>query len=189
MQNDANKNTEIKKLKKIADYLQNKEEMVEIELYTNERYEVEESYVVTIGENYVGIHRTGFYDTSFWSLELDAETFYKAILEAIEKDDYEYLVEEYIMEEGDYTESKFISGGEGNYEIQDSIDDHDLDEIPDEILDDETGEIDIEKFQDIYGSDYELRDSEGYFEKINSFSLHVDKVKYEVNVDLLYNND
>jgi hypothetical protein len=34
-----------------------------------------------------------------------------------------------------------------------------------------------------------LRDSEGYFEKINSFSLHVDKVKYEVNVDLLYNND
>ena len=66
MPNDANKNTEIKKLKKIADYLQNKEEMVEIELYTNERYEVEEYYVVTIGENYVGINRTGFYDTSYW---------------------------------------------------------------------------------------------------------------------------
>ena len=58
MPNDANKNTEIKKLKKIADYLQNKEEMVEIELYTNERYEVEEYYVVTIGENYVGINES-----------------------------------------------------------------------------------------------------------------------------------
>ena len=180
---------EIKKLGLIADALKNKDDFIEIEIFTKERYEVEEYHVVMIGDNYVGINRTGFYDTSFWSLELDAETFYKAILEAIEKDDYEYLVEEYIMEEGDYTESKFISGGEGNYEIQDSIDDHDLDEIPDEILDDETGEIDIEKFQDIYGSDYELRDSEGYFEKINSFSLHVDKVKYEVNVDLLYNND
>ena len=188
MPNDANKNTEIKKLKKIADYLQSKEEMVEIELYTNERYEVEEYYVVTIGENYVGINRTGFYDTSYWSLELDSETFSKAIFEAIEKDNYEYLVEDYIMEEGDYTEAKFIGGGEGNYEIQDSIDDHDLDDIPEEILDGETGEIDIEKFQDVYGSDYELRDKEGYCEEIHSFSLHIDKVKYEVNVDLLYKN-
>ena len=115
MPNDANKNTEIKKLKKIADYLQSKEDMVEIELYTNERYEVEEYYVVTIGENYVGINRTGFYDTSYWSLELDSETFSKAIFEAIEKDNYEYLVEDYIMEEGDYTEAKFIGGGEESY--------------------------------------------------------------------------
>ena len=40
----------------------------------------------------------------------------------------------------------------------------------------------------VYGSDYELRDKEGYCEEIHSFSLHIDKVKYEVNVDLLYKN-
>ena len=35
--------------KKIADFLYSKEDMVEIELYTTERYEVEEYYVVNIG--------------------------------------------------------------------------------------------------------------------------------------------
>tara|TARA_Y100000022_G_scaffold140803_1_gene122668 strand:+ start:357 stop:908 length:552 start_codon:yes stop_codon:yes gene_type:complete len=181
----ADKNTEIKKLKKIADFLQNKEGMVEIELYTTERYEVEEYYVVTIGENYVGINRTGFYDTSYWSLHLDSKTFSERVNDSIEKDDFNILIEDYIREEGDITEAKFVNSGSGNYEIQDEVDDYDFEEIPKNILDEETEEIDIEKFQDIYGDDYEIRDSEDYCGKIDSFSVYVDKEKVEINVDIL----
>jgi len=185
MSSDSNKDSEIKKLKKIADFLQSKENMVEIELYTNERYEVEEYYVVTIGENYVGINRTGFYDTSYWSLNLDSKTFAERINESIEKDDFNILIEDYIREEGDITEAKFVNSGSGNYEIQDEVDDYDFKEIPENILDEETEEIDIEKFQDIYGSDYELRDSEDYCGKIDSFSVYLDEEKMEINVELL----
>ena len=181
----ADKNTEIKKLKKIADFLQSKEGMVEIELYTTERYEVEEYYVVTIGENYVGINRTGFYDTSYWSLNLHSKTFSERVNDSIEKDDFNILIEDYIREEGDITEAKFVNSGSGNYEIQDEVDDYDFEEIPENILDEETEEIDIEKFQDIYGDDYELRDSEDYCGKIDSFSVYVDKEKVEINVDIL----
>ena len=185
MPNDANKNAEINKLKKIADYLQSKEDVVEIELYTTERYEVEEYYVVIIGENYVGINRTGFYDTSYWSLHLDSKTFAGRINDSIEKDDFNILIEDYIREEGDITEAKFVNSGSGNYEIQDEVDDYDFHEIPENILNEETEEIDIEKFQDIYGSDYELRDSEGYCGKIDSFSVYIDKEKVQINVDTL----
>ena len=88
-------------------------------LYTNERYEVEEYYVVIIGENYVGINRTGFYDISYWSLNLDSKTFAERINESIERDDYNILIEDYIREEGDITEAKFVNSGSGYYEIQD----------------------------------------------------------------------
>ena len=185
MSSDVSKESEIKKLKKILDYLRKKDDNVEIELLTSERYEVEEYYVVTIGENYVGINRTGFYDTSYWSLNLDSQTFADSINESIEKNDYNILIEDYIREEGDITEAEFINSGSGNYEIQDAVDDYDLDEIPANILDEETEEIDIEKFQDIYGSDYELRDQEDYCGKIDSFSIYLDKEKIEINVDLL----
>ena len=107
--------------------------MVEVELYTNERYEVEEYYVVTIGENYVGINRTGFYDTSYWSLHLDSKTFSERVNDSIEKDDFNILIEDYIREEGDITEAKFVNSGSGNYEIQDEVDDYDFEEIPENI--------------------------------------------------------
>ncbi len=185
MPSDANKNTEIKKLKKISDYLQSNEGMVEVELYTTERYEIEEYYVVIIGENYVGINRTGFYDTSYWSLHLDSKTFAERINDSMEKDDFNILIEDYIREEGDITDAKFVNSGSGNYEIQDEVDDYDFQEVPENILDVETEGIDIEKFQDIYGSDYELRDSEGYCGKIDSFSIYIDKEKVEINIGIL----
>ena len=75
----------------------------------------------------------------------------------------------------------------GNYLINDSLDDHDFDQIPDKILDKESGEIDIEKFQDIYGSDYELKPKEDYLSKfIDSFSIKIDEENVNVNLNILY---
>ena len=116
---------------------------------------------------------------------LDSKTFSERVNDSIEKDDFNILIEDYIREEGDITEAKFVNSGSGNYEIQDEVDDYDFEEIPENILDEETEEIDIEKFQDIYGDDYELSDREDYCGKIDSFSVYVDKEKVEINVDIL----
>ena len=186
MEKNINKQTEIDKLKKISNFLAQIEDSVEIEIFTNERYHVEEYYGITINENYVGINRTGFYDNSYWSLSLDSKDFSENIIKSIDQDDFEMLAEDYIREEGDITEAVFVGSGDGNYEINDSLDDHDFDQIPEEILDKESGEIDIEKFQDIYGSDYELKEREDYCGRIDSFSIKIDEENVNVNLNILY---
>ena len=77
------------------------------------------------------------------------------------------------------TEAVFVGSGDGNYEINDSLDDHDFDQIPEEILDKESGEIDIEKF---LLSVYELKD----FDLIDSFSIKIDEENVNVNLNMYF---
>ena len=75
MKKNINKQTEIDKLKKISNFLAQRDDSAEIEMFTNERYHVEEYCGIKINENYVGINRTGFYENSYWSLSLDSKDF------------------------------------------------------------------------------------------------------------------
>ena len=73
----------------------------------------------------------------------------------------------------------FKSSGDDDYEFQDEIDSHDFDEIPEELLDEDGEDIDIEKLQDNY--DFDLIEEEGGISKFDSLSIDIGDEKITID--------
>ncbi len=165
-------------LEKLSDHLKDKDGEVSLELYTKEKYEFDRSLKFPIGDNYVLVLRSGKNHDSYWNYTYNAEDLFEAVQQSIETDDLGGLNEclsEWV------TEWEFLFGGSDYHESQDAIEGHDFDEIPEDLLDEDTGEIDIEKLQDNY--DFEVIEEEG--DQISKFeSLKYKTDDGEVKIDL-----
>jgi len=165
-------------LAKLSDHLIDKDGEVFLELYTKEKYEFDRSLKFAVRDNNVLVLRTGQNHDSYWDYTYNAEELLEAVQKSIETDDLGGL-NEYLSEGMD--EGEFLFGGDDYHESQDAIEDHDFDEIPEDLLDEDSGEIDIEKLQDDY--DFEVIEEEGkQISKFESFKYKTDDG--EVKIDL-----
>jgi|TARA_B100000315_G_C14302990_1_gene462710 hypothetical protein len=164
------------KLKKISKYLQNTDDTVTFEMYTSQKYEYENTLAAAVDGNYVNITRRGFYNDSFWDYEFEPKSLKDGIDYALEENDISSF-NNFILEFFD--DYDFKSSGDDDYEFQDEIDSHDFDEIPEELLDEDGEDIDIEKLQDNY--DFDLIEEEGGISKFDSLSIDIGDEKITID--------